>query len=331
MFDKEKMFKSKTAIRLNEKEYDELKQWCNNNNIYICGYFAKYPHRVFCLNFLNSVTCLRGNADFFRRENYDILSLDDIRIKHEIEFDEICLSSEYVVNCDTEEKANNYLKWLEKKGYLWGEGCALSEKNYFEIHNEETTYEINNRHIFYAYKKYFLSVGKKILKYDDIVIDKSKGDNKMKYKLLKTLTAEFVKEYSPCEDEFNKFVRKYGFTEKIEWTKETEDYMLKQNGWIEFLLNTNFIDKNIMKYDEDYFYIIKDHGNIFKLSAFNSSLKHNAYTENENFAFISVIDNDYYVATYTDPQDLLNYLSQGNNIIEFKTKKEYIEYLKENL
>jgi len=147
----------------------------------------------------------------------------------------------------------------------------------------------------------------------------------MKYKLLKTLTSEFVKEYDPCEEEFNKFVRKYGFTENIEWNKETEDYMLKQNGWIDFLIDTDFIDKKkTIIFDQYKIYLIvgnsKSTDTIFKLGNCND----NKFYFDRLSSSVEVVG-----AWYNSGQEAIDTAIKDNyNVIVCNNISEMIEKLK---
>lgn len=45
-----------------------------------------------------------------------------------------------VIHCDTEEKANDLLKYLDEQGIKWSSGLKLAENNYYCIHKEFTCY-----------------------------------------------------------------------------------------------------------------------------------------------------------------------------------------------
>lgn len=45
-----------------------------------------------------------------------------------------------VIHCDTEEKANDLLKYLDEQGIKWRGGLKLAENNYYGIYKEFTCY-----------------------------------------------------------------------------------------------------------------------------------------------------------------------------------------------
>ena len=49
-------------------------------------------------------------------------------------------SERIVIHCDTEEKANDLLKYLNEQGIKWNSGLELTENNYYVIYNEFTCY-----------------------------------------------------------------------------------------------------------------------------------------------------------------------------------------------
>jgi len=65
----------------------------------------------------------------------------------------------------------------------------------------------------------------------------------MKYKLVKKLSGHVISG-TACRDEFEKFVKKFGYYTEVEWTSDVEDYCIEQNGWIEFLFREGYLNKN---------------------------------------------------------------------------------------
>lgn len=82
---------------------------------------------------------------------------------------------------------------------------------------------------------------------------------KTKYKKINLINGHDILQNGPCKEEFDNFCKKYGFYDEVEWTKENEDFIISQNGWIEWLLKEKFIEKNVLfHFNEDNVYIWVD-------------------------------------------------------------------------
>lgn len=98
----------------------------------------------------------------------------------EFDYDKI-MQENIVVHCETEEKANELLKWAHSKGFKWIEGSLL-EYNYWDTYKEKTQYHFNNRG--------FVSFGtidaidKTILKYEDAILPSKFPSKKISKQLL---------------------------------------------------------------------------------------------------------------------------------------------------
>ena len=95
---------------------------------------------------------------------------------------------------------------------------------------------------------------------------KLKKENKMnpKYKAITSLSCSSVAKENPCQNEFEKFNSKFspdGFFAVIDWD-ENEEFIIKQNGWISWLLDKNFIEEveEEIEYDSEKVYIYKGFG-----------------------------------------------------------------------
>lgn len=53
-------------------------------------------------------------------------------------------NNKIVINCDTEEKANDLLEYLDEQGIIWRVGDRLTENNYWEDYKELTCYNYEN-------------------------------------------------------------------------------------------------------------------------------------------------------------------------------------------
>jgi hypothetical protein len=65
-----------------------------------------------------------------------------------------------------------------------------------------------------------------------------------KYKITKEITAKVINTYSPCESEFDKFVKKHGWTTPLT-QKDIDD---APESWLDWLHDKGFIDE-VNKYD----------------------------------------------------------------------------------
>lgn len=69
-----------------------------------------------------------------------------------------------------------------------------------------------------------------------------KEKNKMKYRSVKTMSGEILYKDRACRTELEKWIEQYGLFNVVEWTKEVEEYVEKQDGWISFLDDHKFIE-----------------------------------------------------------------------------------------
>lgn len=63
-------------------------------------------------------------------------------------------NSKTVIHCDTEEKANDLLKYLDEQGIIWRIGDRLTENNYWEDYKERTCYNCNYENVLTYGSKY---------------------------------------------------------------------------------------------------------------------------------------------------------------------------------
>lgn len=62
--------------------------------------------------------------------------------------------SKTVIHCDTEEKANDLLKYLDEQGIIWRVGDRLTENNYWDDYEEQTCYNCNYENVLTYGSKY---------------------------------------------------------------------------------------------------------------------------------------------------------------------------------
>lgn len=91
------------------------------------------------------------------------------------EFDDLYLGK--VVHCDTEEKANEFLKLAHWFGYKWFSGRSLLDRNYYFEYQEETCYLVGGFGFEYCAKSFYMEEGYEIVEF------KQEKENNMKYKV----------------------------------------------------------------------------------------------------------------------------------------------------
>ncbi|MFQ9297789.1 MAG: hypothetical protein ACLR4X_05115 [Clostridia bacterium] len=81
--------------------------------------------------------------------------------------------SKTVIHCDTEEKANDLLEYLDGQGIIWRVGDRLTENNYWDDYEEQTCYNCNYENV--------LTYGSKYTYKHDIIewkiVDKNQQEN----------------------------------------------------------------------------------------------------------------------------------------------------------
>ena len=85
-------------------------------------------------------------------------------------------SGKIAVHCDTEEKANAFLKECEGHGLRWGDGAATRENNWKD-YSTETCYCCYKNILAYTRKKYFAENDYTIIEY------KIKEEKQLKFKV----------------------------------------------------------------------------------------------------------------------------------------------------
>lgn len=64
-------------------------------------------------------------------------------------------SGEIAVHCDTEEKANYFLRECEREDIIWSGGDKATHHNNYSVHYEETCYFCRSKKITYCDREYF--------------------------------------------------------------------------------------------------------------------------------------------------------------------------------
>lgn len=94
-------------------------------------------------------------------------------------------------------------------------------------------------------------------------------DMNTRYKLLKPISGKIICEEA-CKEEFDKFVKHFGFHTKIAWDKENEDWISENiHLGIKFLEDHEYIDliKPKLKFNQEKTYCFEGYkGDIYKLS-----------------------------------------------------------------
>ncbi len=94
-----------------------------------------------------------------------------------------------------------------------------------------------------------------------------KGKEKMttEYKSIKEITGKEIVLNDACEYEAKKFIEHFGIKTVVQWSKDNEDYIVMQDGWIRWLLKKGFIEANKIEYDPNKLYFHKYSGDVYKL------------------------------------------------------------------
>lgn len=146
----------------------------------------------------------------------------------------------------------------------------------------------------------------------------NKGEDTMKYKLIKTITGEAIQKEA-CKGEFEKFIQKCGFYNEIPWTKENEDYAIEQNGWIDFLLKLGFIEEvDSFEFNKNLVYIFKSGDDEYKL---------HEGIERDGWGFIDLMASVCHANGYfKGPKEKIMQMKKQNREFEFfecKSVKDY--------
>ena len=96
-----------------------------------------------------------------------------------------------------------------------------------------------------------------------------KGKENMKefteYKTIKDITGKEIILNDACEYEAKKFIEHFGIKTVVQWSKDNEDYIVLQDGWIRWLLEKGFIEANKIEHDTKKLYFHKYLGDVYKL------------------------------------------------------------------
>ncbi|NFH48127.1 hypothetical protein FC976_13075 [Clostridium sporogenes] len=97
-------------------------------------------------------------------------AIKDIKFKGDVnmEFDwEGFKNNKFVVLCDTEEKAKDFLKECDKRGLSWSDGKSAENYIYYKDYDTCYTYNFNNcEHLQYSSKSFYLDNGYKIIEWE---------------------------------------------------------------------------------------------------------------------------------------------------------------------
>lgn len=73
------------------------------------------------------------------------------------------------VYCDTEEKANDFLKLLQASDFIWRIGEKLTENNNYSIYTSATCYSGNGNYIKFGEVSYYKKENYEIITYDEFM------------------------------------------------------------------------------------------------------------------------------------------------------------------
>ena len=80
------------------------------------------------------------------------------------------IGKKIAIHCDTEEKANEFLKKLDAVGVRWGDGSRTIDSNEYSAYGKDTCYDIDNiegkkDELTYSYTQCYLDVEYEIYRY----------------------------------------------------------------------------------------------------------------------------------------------------------------------
>ncbi|MBO0575120.1 hypothetical protein EXQ42_09590 [Clostridium botulinum] len=160
-------------------------------------------------------------------------AIKDIKFKGDVnvEFDwERFKNNKFVVLCDTEEKAKDFLKECDKRGLSWSGGKPVENHIYYKDYDTCYTYNFNNcEHLQYSSKSFYLDNGYKIIEWEI----ENKIDYDREYNIMEIM--EF-----PVETEFiNEDLYIVKFKEGILQVKNKTKNSL--DSWSKCLITPNWL------------------------------------------------------------------------------------------
>ena len=140
-----------------------------------------------------------------------------------------------------------------------------------------------------------------------------------KYKATTSLSCSSVAKENPCQNEFEKFNSKFspdGFFAEIGWN-ENEEFIIKQNGWISWLLDKGFIEEveEEIEYDSEKVYIYK---------GFSNSEEFKLHEIEGVYSWIN-LNNSNYIAneSHGSAVEALKYANESSGYEVYGTMSEY--------
>lgn len=153
------------------------------------------------------------------------------------------------VHCETYEQTRQLLDWAHSIGQTWGNGTSFKDVCYHHMYYASThtgCYNVyKGVHGSFGHLEICIAEGDDYIIYNfNEVVMYEVVMYELEYKAIKTISAKTIFDCNPCATEFSNFIIQYGYDE-IEWTIEIENKFSHENGWIEFLVENNFIIKII--------------------------------------------------------------------------------------
>lgn len=286
------------------------------------------------------------NGNRWNDDNYIAFYLKSNIIKDCVDI----MKSEYYKNYEKEKEMINFTDIPEKEFIVHWENHEEYEKfrDYLienkmdddifvnlQLNEHDAIRMENNVPKGFGTKLFYLSeyLYLKIYEVKNINFNKNEEEKIMetKYELIKKLSGkEIVKD--ACEGQFEIFVKKFGFYDEVEWTKENEEWISGFiAGGIEFGIKYGFLrERETIKFDENKVYILKN--------SMGSKTILNILIKNENGAYIFTPLNNTCVIfddkSFMNPHECIKeYHNKYSNweIKEFNNIREAIDfyYLKE--
>ena len=250
----------KIAVHCDTKEKsDKFMKYLGSIGLVSLDFYYVYNERT-CYEYNERLTyCNKG---YFTDNNYIVVDFDQFEIKEKTfakrmyTFEEIN-SNKIAVHCPTPNDEKLFFKFFKEN--------ATEQITQKSPYGSSNCYEIYSSIYSFGSKDHYGHIN-----YDIITTDQLKfKENKMKYQLnVERLSAKAIHTKSPCQTEFDNFASYYGWNKNIEWTEEVEEFMIDQNGWIDWLLENDFIKKNKnnnFTFDENKIYVFEwSKGDLYK-------------------------------------------------------------------
>lgn len=217
------------------------------------------------------------------------------------------------IRFNDENEYNIFIDWYNKN---INEVSIIRTINYYKnICLVFCSIQSNNKFGHNEYGEYIEQHHPKIYTFDELLIKEEFKD----YKPIKSISGKDIVNKA-CKEEFEKFVKHFGFYNEIEFNEENFNWIRDniENG-IQFTIDNGFIEK-VEKYDKNKLYFCSFQGSSKYLSKLSKI--------NDKFIWVSINRNSVFLSTYFDfIEEAINYIDQLCwKVDSFHTFEEAMEY-----